>query len=361
MIDTSRHYLSVGKIMQVVKALSYIKMNVLHWHMVDAQSFPLQVPDAPGLTKSAYTPKAIYTLEAVQKIISYARSLGIRVVIEIDIPGHAASWGVGYPEIVANCPSMSGNINNIPLNPVLDKTYEIVEQVIAAIAKVAPDNFIHLGGDELVKSCWKQDARIMNWMQQKGWTDLNQLVGYFESRLETIYRKYQKTMVSWEELLLAYGNYYPLPKDTIVQAWTSKQSFGRIIGAGYRGLLSAGWYMDKQVPGNTTHYLWGDTWEDFYKNDPTLGMGFTPEQESRVLGGDAAAWAEQVDPSNFETRIFPRLLGVAERLWSQASNTQDVDSARERLVFSRCHVLVRRNINAGPIRPDYCDAVEKYY
>ncbi len=259
------------------------------------------------------------------------------------------------------CPTLSANINNIPLNPVLDKTYEILEHVIAAVSKVCPDVFIHFGGDEVVRSCWKQDARITQWMQKRGWTDYDQLVGYFVSRLEPIYRKYRKTMVAWEELLLSYGNHHPPAKDTVVQAWRSKQSLGQIIGSGYRALLSSGWYLDKQKPGNSTFYLWGDTWESFYANDPTAGMGFTREQESRMLGGEAAIWGEHVDATNIETRVFPRVLGTAERLWSQASNTQNVDQARERLIFARCHVLVRRDIQAFPIRPDYCDAVERHY
>jgi hypothetical protein len=64
---------------------------------------------------------------------------------------------------------------------------------------------------------------------------------------------------------------------------------------------------------------------------------------------------------NIESRVFPRVLGAAERLWSQAEDTQDIEEAGERLMFSRCHVLVRRGFHAGAIRSDYCDAVEIFY
>lgn len=361
LIDSSRHYLPLRKIVKILGAMQSVKMNVLHWHIVDAQSFPLHVPTAPNLIKGAYSPKATYQLEDVQYIVKTARGMGIRVVIELDMPGHAASWGIGYPEIVAKCPKYSANVNNIPFDPTNEKTFEIIEAVVAALVQVVPDSFMHFGADEVVQGCWKEDPTISAWMQKKGWTDYNLLLAYFETRLQAIYTKYQRTMVAWEELMLEHNDVYKVPSDSVIQAWRSKQALGKIIGAGYRAIASFGLYLDRQVPGNQTHSLWGDTWQDFYTADPTAGMNFSPEQESRVLGTEACQWAEQTDASSIETRIFPRVLGAAERAWSQAKDTQDIKEATNRLSFARCHVLVRRGIQAGPIRPDYCDAVEQFY
>jgi hexosaminidase len=362
MIDTARHYIPVNKILQIIKAMSSIKLNVLHWHIVDAQSFPLVVPDAPELAKKgAFAPRAVYTTDDIDMIVKTAKLNGIRVIHEYDTPGHAAAWGFGYPEITAKCPSYSKNINNIPLDPTNEKTYQILDAVISTASAHVPDKYMHFGGDELVMGCWKEDPNIVKFMQQKGWTDYNQLLGYYVARLEPIYRKYNKVMISWEELLLEHGSHFKLPNDTIVQSWRSKQALGQIVQAGHRGLLSAGWYLDKEVPGNGTHYEWVDTWKDFYANDPTSGMGFTPAQEALVLGGEATMWAEQVDVTNYDSRVFPRVLAIAERLWSNASDTQDITEATIRLSFARCHVLVRRGIRAGPILSDYCDATEQYY
>jgi hexosaminidase len=147
-------------------------------------------------------------------------------------------------------------------------------------------------------------------MKQKGWTDYNLLLGYFEKRLRDIYLKYGKAMIAWEELLLRHS--FDLPRDTVVQAWISKEALGQIVKLGYRGLLSAGWYLDRQVPGNETHWFWVDTWIDFYSNDPTEGMGFTQQEELLVLGGEACMWGEMVNHLNFDSRVFPRVLAVAE-------------------------------------------------
>jgi hexosaminidase len=151
MIDTARHYLPVKKILSILKAMSYIKLNVLHWHVIDAQSFPYVVPSVPELSqKGSYAPKLIYTPEDVSLIVKTGRSYGIRVIPEFDVPGHAASWGKAFPEVTAKCPSFYDDMNQIPLDPTKEKTYQLLEAIISSAGKSYIDEYIHLGGDELV-------------------------------------------------------------------------------------------------------------------------------------------------------------------------------------------------------------------
>ena len=115
-------------------------------------------------------------------------------------------------------------------------------------------------------------------------------------------------------------------------------------------------YLDQQIPNhNKTFYEWVDTWINFYQNDPTEGFGMTESQKKLVLGGEGAMWSEQVDNANFDSRVFPRTLAIAERLWS-ASTVTDTTSARVRMEYTRCNVLVRRGVSAGPVMPGYCQA-----
>jgi hexosaminidase len=68
------------------------KLNVLHWHAVDSQSWPFEIPDLPEITrKGAYSASAVYSLEDIKMIQSYAGERGISVLVEIDMPGHTAS------------------------------------------------------------------------------------------------------------------------------------------------------------------------------------------------------------------------------------------------------------------------------
>lgn len=122
------------------------------------------------------------------------------------------------------------------------------------------------------------------------------------------------------------------------------------MSAGYKAIFSFAWYLDKQVPDPpSTHYEWVDTWQDFYLADPYNGI---TGDKSLIQGGEACMWAEQVDGTNYDSRVWPRTCGVSERLWS-SQWVSSVTNAIPRLVAFRCR-LAQRNIGAGPIAPDYC-------
>lgn len=360
LVDTARHYLSVDTLFHIIDSLAYNKMNVMHWHAVDAQSFPIEIPSRPQLNKmGAYAPPAVYTSKDIQRIVSHGKTRGVRVVVETDVPGHTASWGKAYPEITTHCPELSAsNINVVPLNPTHNMTFQVVGDVIKDVSNMFPDQFLHLGGDEVQTQCWEADTQVKAWMQQRGWgTDWDRLWGYFEENIQPFWQKIgNKTMVAWEELLLEQ-NTYTVPKEVVIHAWRQKTSLFQAVSDGYRGLQSYGWYLDQMSPANKHYYLWGDTWKIFYTQHPidsSVGS-WTAEMRERVLGGEACMWGEQVDDVNFDARVWPRASAVAERLWSPAS-VNDLSQAKERISVHRCR-LVRRGVAAGPLQPGYCAQV----
>jgi hexosaminidase len=95
MVDTSRHFLPLNALRRQIDALSFTKMNVLHWHMTDAQSTPYDSAVHPNLKLGAFTPGAVYTLEDIKGIVEYARVRGVQVLMEIDMPGHSFAFGIG--------------------------------------------------------------------------------------------------------------------------------------------------------------------------------------------------------------------------------------------------------------------------
>jgi hexosaminidase len=165
MIDTSRHYQPIAMVAQVIDAISYAKLNVLHWHMSDSQSFPFESKARPKLWEGAYSVRERYSQEDVKGIVEYARRRAVRVMVEFDMPGHAASWCKGYPEV---CPSPSCTQ---PLNPATPATFALIDALLgectgrAAGAGIFPEDFIHLGGDEVNTNCWTKTPAIAAWLK----------------------------------------------------------------------------------------------------------------------------------------------------------------------------------------------------
>jgi hexosaminidase len=92
----------VSTIKETIDGMSFTKLNVLHWHLVDAESFPYESKTYPKLSKfGAYSQKAVYAAQNVQDIVQYARRRAVLVLPEIDTPGHTAAFAKGHPEVVS--------------------------------------------------------------------------------------------------------------------------------------------------------------------------------------------------------------------------------------------------------------------
>ena len=134
----------------LLDTMPFAKINVLHWHIVDSQSFPFGVPSHPELAHfGAWSPQERYSPRDIQDIVERARQRGIRVVVEIDTPSHAASWCPGRPGV---CPLPTCTQ---PLNPATEDTFHLITDIFRDItggvrgSGLFPDNMLHLGGDEV--------------------------------------------------------------------------------------------------------------------------------------------------------------------------------------------------------------------
>jgi hexosaminidase len=167
LLDTANHFISVPAIKTLVDQLSLNRLNVLHWHLEDSYSFPFQSEHYRLLSsKGAWSPDAIYTHADVKSIAQYARMRGVRVMLELDVPGHTFSWGLGYPNVTVPCPARVtadiGVINSVGLDPTRNETYEMVRTLLDELAGLAPDEYFHLGGDEVQFECWNS-SKVCWW------------------------------------------------------------------------------------------------------------------------------------------------------------------------------------------------------
>ena len=144
MVDTARHFLPLPFLKKVVDGLHANRLNVMHWHIVDSQSFPCGSDRFPQLAqKGAYSPRAIYSPEDMRDLVAYARLRGVRIMPEWDIPGHG-SWGKGMPSIMG-C--------DIVLDPTQNATYDFLNTFFSEMMTIFTDEYVFLGGDEVLISC----------------------------------------------------------------------------------------------------------------------------------------------------------------------------------------------------------------
>jgi hexosaminidase len=346
MIDTSRHYLPMDLILDNLDAMAMNKMNVLHWHISDSQSFPYAPENLPELArKGAYHPKRIYTPQDIRTLTKEAYLRGIRVIPEIDMPGHTNAIAKSHPEVMSHCPHPSE-----PMNPTVNQTYEFVYEIYKDLHATFPDEMVHLGGDEvhLSEACWLKDPSITKWMIDHGMSNKTvELYKYFETRFFKTIAGFQKTPIVWQEV---FDLNLTIPQNTIIDVWKGfdRYSIQNATNKGHRVILSGCWYLDHL----------DQTWQKFYKCDP---LNFTSPHKDLMIGGHASMWAEHVDASNFVSRVWPRASSAAERLWHGTGATATAAAANiaERIHRFRCR-MVLMGFDAGPTGPGVCPTEVAY-
>ncbi|EPY72839.1 beta-hexosaminidase subunit beta [Camelus ferus] len=194
--------LSVTDGVEEEDAMAFNKFNVLHWHMVDDESFPYQSITFPELSnKGSFSLSGVYTPNDIRRVIGYARLRGIRIVPEFDSPGHTQSWGKGQKDLLTPCyqgKQSSGTFG--PINPILNTTYSFLHDLFKEISTVFPDKFIHLGGDEVQFDCWKSNPDIQNFMKSKGFANFERLESFYMEKLLDMVSTMGKRSIVWQEV-----------------------------------------------------------------------------------------------------------------------------------------------------------------
>ncbi|KAG7295936.1 hypothetical protein JYU34_021024 [Plutella xylostella] len=362
LLDTSRNFLPMADIKRTVDGMAATKMNVLHWHVTDSHSFPLESTRVPQFTRfGAYSPAEIYTVEEVQDLIQYARVRGVRVMIEIDAPAHAGNgwqWGkeYGYGDLAVCVNSKEWRKHCIQppcgqLNPANPEMYNALRHLYRDIAELmTKPALFHMGGDEVFFSCWNSSQEIVSYMKDKGYSTDRE--GFIKLWAEF----HSKALQIWDEEYAAAGGKAPQPvmlwsseltkperidkyldkTRYIIEVWEPLDSpvLKQLIRLGYRTISVPKdiWYLD--------HGLWGITkysnWRRMYSH--------TLPADPKALGGEVAMWSEYIDANGLDARVWPRAAAVGERLW--ADPTSPASAAEPRLQ------RLRRRLMARGLRPD---------
>lgn len=329
MIDAARHFQPIDVIKRNLDAMASMKMNVFHWHLADDQGWRIEVKKLPKLTDLGSN-GSFYSQEQIKDVVKYASDRGIQVIPEIDIPGHASAILAAYPEIGSKVDNEKGSyvvqtnsgIYNSALDPTNPETYSILAMIFDEVCPLFPSNYFHIGGDENNGKEWAANPKIQEFMRKNKLADKHDLQTYFNMKLIPMLQKHNKKLMGWEEIMTEN-----MSKDAIIHAWRGTneglkpgESLIQAAKKGYNSVLSNGFYIDLMLS-IETHYL----------NDPlSKNAALSPQEKSRILGGEAAMWSELVTPLTIDSRIWPRTAAIAERLWSNES-IKDMNSLRKRL------------------------------
>ena len=387
MMDTARHFYKLTTIYAMIDALAYNKYNVFHWHIVDDQAFSYVSPKFPSLSEqgawgagnSVYVDEHTYSPSDVQSVINYARLRGIRVIPEYDTPGHSLSWNA-IPGLLTQCYNTTTNqpIPNSfgPIDPTNPANYEFLQTFFTEIAQVFPDDYIHIGGDEVSYTCWQSNPNINAWMANNGIApgDYEALESYYVQKVLNIISSLQKEYIGWEEI---FDNGLTLSPNTVIDVWkyhsttavsdvknsyssmdrrkyhsnsagtnmTWQNELYNVTKAGYHAILSSPYYLN--------YISYGQDWTPYLTANP-LEFGGSAEQQALVLGGEVSFWSEYIDSTNILSRSWPRASAVAQGLWSNPGASANITDATLRMQAHSCR-LINRNIASEPASgPSYC-------
>ncbi|KAK7241829.1 N-acetyl-beta-D-galactosaminidase [Aureococcus anophagefferens] len=289
LLDSARHYEPVRVIEAILDSLAYAKLNTLHWHM----SFPFVAPSHPELAEAAaFSPGERYTAGDVAAVVAYARSLGIRVVVEVDTPGHAASFCKSNPHVcpAPDCPE--------PLLISNNASFELIGDIFADFAAVTTDEVFHLGGDEVRYDCWNKSDAMKAWMAAEKLATFDDAYAYAVQRVAAgVKAAHGRAAIVWGE---AWDTFGPSARSS--------------------------WEAEERC--------------EFPPRPRRLARRATAPRRRR--------WGETADPSDIMQTLWPRLAAIAEVLWSPPHGANATAAALPRLEAFRC-VLEERGVAAAPV------------
>ena len=349
-LDESRHFSSKEFVKKQLDALARYKMNRFHWHLTDGAGWRLEIKKYPRLTNfAAWRPyetwkewwKAdrlycnqddpaarggFYTQEDVKEILEYAEMRHITIVPEIEMPGHSEEVLAAYPML--SCANDMYKNSDFCIGK--EATFAFLEDVLTEVIDLFPSHYIHIGGDEAVKSGWKTCPDCQRRMKEEGLENVDELQSYMIHRIEEFVNSKGRDIIGWDEIL--EGGLAP---NATVMSWRGEEGGITAAKAGHRVVMTPGGfcYLDNYQTDPSTQpeaiggYL---TLEKVYSYNP-VPASFTEEQADLILGVQGNVWREYMPTlEHTEYMIYPRLIALSEVGWTNLEN-KDWESFRKRV------------------------------
>ncbi|MGW1348562.1 beta-N-acetylhexosaminidase [Streptomyces sp. NPDC002409] len=355
MLDVARHFLPKDDVLRYLDLLAAHKLNVFHFHLTDDQGWRIEIKRHPRLTEVGSwrsrtkhghraselwdeTPHGgFYTQDDIREIVAYAVERHIRVVPEIDIPGHSQAAIAAYPELgnadVVDTAALTvwdtWGINANVLAPT-DGTLRFFEGVLEEVLDLFPaatSPFIHIGGDECRKEQWKESPTAQARIEEFGLANEDELQSWIIRHFDAWLTARGRRLIGWDEILEG-----GLPAGAAVSSW---RGYGGGIAAAEAGhdvvmCPEQHVYLDHRQDGGPDEPMpigFVRTLEDVYRFEP-VPPGLSEEAARHILGTQANVWTEVMqNRARVDYQVFPRLAAFAEVAWSPLPPSAERDYA----------------------------------
>ena len=316
MIDCCRHYFGVEELKTMITRCAKMRFNVFHWHLTDDQGWRPEIKAYPELVETGSVRHGSnfaeeqnnddysghFTREQMEEVIEFAHRHHMKVVPEIDMPGHASALLASLPHLV--CGNKSVNIKTSPgiFNDIIcagsEKTYETLFTILDEICDIFPDEYIHLGGDEAPKGQWKSCPCCQKRIKDENLEGEEALQGYFINRITEHLESKGRKVITWNESLKS-GN---LKDSVIVERWMDPKKLA--VNSPNKIIVSDFYHMYADYP---------------YAMTPVSKVyNYNTKLNGNVIGTDIPIWTEYVRNMEYmEYMCFPRFIATAQDAWSR--------------------------------------------
>jgi hexosaminidase len=354
-LDVGRHFMPVEFVKKYIDLMAQYKFNYFHWHLTEDQGWRIEIKKYPKLTSvGSYRKETVkdrqlnpyvgdnfphggfYTQEQIKEVVAYAKARSITVIPEIEMPGHSAAAIAAYPELACKDDkyevATTWGIFKQTYCP-KEETFKFLEDVLTEVIALFPDSpYVHIGGDEVLKDQWKDSSLVQELKQKENLKDEHEVQSWFIRRMEKFLNSKGKQLIGWDEIL--EGGIAP---DATIMSWRGVKGGIEAARAKHDVIMTPTDYCyfdygqgdTRTEPLNIGGYL---PLEKVYSFDP-VPKELSADEAGYIIGGQGNVWTEYMaNPDKIEYMVFPRLLALAEAVWSQPQ-TRDYKDFLNRLPY----------------------------
>ncbi|MBU0477465.1 family 20 glycosylhydrolase [bacterium] len=323
MIDSARQFIPVEIIKRYIDIMAHNKLNILHIHFSDSQSFTIESKKYPSLNKDTHKDRerGAYSRKDIKELTLYAGKHKIEIIPEIDLPGHATHILEQIPEL--RCNVKEGKVSEWVVCAGAEKTYEFIDKLFGEIAHLFPSKYFHIGTDEIEMkdipgetTSWQKCYVCKDRMKKEKLTRFRELFYYFVNRTKKILKKYGKQTMMWNDTI-DIGKPHNIPKDTLIHFWRiAKKNRGPRKGCSLSKFLKDGFKV--------VNSFYPETYIRKYVKEERL-LSWHPGKRppvpvkfrNSVLGGEMCAWGDDRGYEFYE-RVIPSTLALfGDRVWNR--------------------------------------------